>query len=73
MSEREARFLEFAAATLGVKSATMALKYGEVPEWDSVMQIMLAMKTEKEYGIDIPIDKVPELKSLGDFYELTKC
>ena len=75
MNAREEEFLDFAAATLGIDraKATMELKYGEIAEWDSVMQIMLAMKTEQKYGKDIPIDQVPGLKSLGDFYRVAQC
>lgn len=68
MKPTEREFLEFAARTLKVESPTLDLAYGDVPEWDSVMQILLVMKFQAEYGVDVPLSKVPELKTLRDFY-----
>ena len=63
-------FLEFVATVLGVGRESLALEtaYGAIPEWDSVMHLRLVMEIQDRYGVDIPLEKVPELKTLGDFY-----
>ena len=64
-------FLDFVATVLGRDRAALSLEtaYGTVPEWDSVMHLRLVMEIEGEYGVDIPIERVPEVKTLGDFLE----
>ena len=42
--------------------------YGSIPEWDSLMHMRLVMEVEEEYDVEIPIDEVPEIKTLKDFY-----
>lgn len=70
MKPDETSFLAFAAKTLKVSAPTLDLGYGDVPEWDSVMHLLFVMKFQAEYGVDVPIKKVPELKTLRDFYGL---
>ncbi len=62
-------FLDFAAEILGVEKGTLTpgTAYGSVPEWDSVMHLRLVMETEARYGASIPLEVVPELKTLADF------
>ncbi len=63
-------FLAFAARVLGVPAAALSLDtaYGSLPEWDSVMHLRLVMEFEAAYGASIPLEAVPELKTLGDFH-----
>lgn len=63
-------FLEFVATVLDVGREGLSLEtaFGSVPEWDSVMHLRLVMEIQDHYGVDIPLEKVPELKTLGDFY-----
>ena len=63
-------FLEFMASILGAgrEGLSMATAYGSIPEWDSVMHLRLVMEIQDRYGVDIPLERVPELKTLGDFY-----
>ena len=63
-------FLEFVATVLGVscEGLLLATAYGAISEWDSVMHLRLVMEIQDRYGVDIPLEKVPELKTLGDFY-----
>ena len=70
MMVAEQDFLQFAARVLGVSQncLTLDLAYGGIPEWDSVMHLRLVMELEAAYGVSIPIEVVPELKTLGDFY-----
>lgn len=68
---REAEeFLEFVATVLDVGREGLSLEtaFGSVPEWDSVMHLRLVMEIQDHCGVDIPLEKVPELKTLGDFY-----
>ena len=63
-------FLDFVATVLGRDRAALSLEtaYGTIPEWDSVMHLRLVMEIEGKYGVDIPMEKVPEIKTLGDFH-----
>ena len=70
MKPNEQEFLDFARRTLKVREASLDLGYGDVPEWDSVMQLLFVMKFQAEYGVDVSIQLVPELKTLRDFYGL---
>ena len=62
-------FLDFVATVLGRDRAALTLEtaYGSVPEWDSVMHLRLVMEIEGRYGVDIPMEKVPEIRTLKDF------
>ncbi len=66
----ESDFLQFAGRVLGVPAAVLSMgtAYGAIPEWDSVMHLRLVMEFEAAYGVSIPIEAVPELKTLGDFH-----
>lgn len=37
-------------------------------KWDSLMHLRLVAEIEDEYGVEIPIDEVPDIKTLGEFY-----
>ena len=67
-------FLEFVATVLGTGREGLSLEtaFGSVPEWDSVMHLRLVMEIQDRYGVDIPLEKVPELKTLGDFYAFVR-
>ena len=65
-------FFDFAAQILGVprESISTATAYESIPEWDSVMHLRLVMEIQDRFGVDIPIERVPDLKTLGDFFSL---
>lgn len=67
-TERE--FLAFVAGILEVPAESLSLEsaYESVPGWDSVMQLRLVMELTAEYGIDIPVDEIADIKRLGQFY-----
>ena len=67
-------FLEFVATVLGVGYERLSLKtaYGAISEWDSVMHLRLVMEIQDRYGVDIPLEKVPEMRTLGDFYAFVR-
>ena len=73
VGERE--FLSFVAGVMDVSADGLSLEtgYGEIPEWDSVMQLRLTMEIEAKYGVDVPIDRVADIKTLGCFYEYVKA
>ncbi len=64
------KFLEFAAGIFecGTGELSMDTAYGEFPKWDSLMQLNLVMEIEEEYGISVPIDEVPDIRTLADLY-----
>ena len=63
-------FLEFVASVLGTGREGLSLEtaFGSVPEWDSVMHLRLVMEIQDRFGVDIPLEKVPEMRTLEDFY-----
>ena len=63
-------FISFAADVLNVDPAALspASAYASIPEWDSVMHLRLLMEIEERYGVDIPLARVAEIKTLADFY-----
>ena len=62
-------FISFAASVLGVPPEKLSLETacGDVPEWDSVMHLRLVMETEARYGVSIPLEAIPNLRTLADF------
>lgn len=42
--------------------------YGQFEKWDSLMHMRIVMEMEDEYNIEIPIDDVPNIKTIKDFY-----
>ena len=62
-------FIAFAASVLGVSPETLSLETacGDIPEWDSVMHLRLVMETEARYGVSIPLEAIPSLRTLADF------
>lgn len=63
-------FLEFIAGIFGVGPSEISEEtaYGDFEKWDSMMMLRLVMEIEEEYGAEIPIDEVPNVKTLGDLY-----
>ena len=62
-------FLELAADVFGVGAETLSpdTSCGSIPEWDSVMHLRLAMEAEARYGVRLPFERLPEMRSLRDF------
>ena len=67
-------FIAFAASVFGVPSETLSLETacGDVPEWDSVMHLRLVMETEARYGVSIPLEAIPKLRTLADFARVAR-
>lgn len=64
-------FIKFVAGVMEVDPATLSenTAYGEHEKWDSLMHMRLVMEIEEEYDIEIPIDEVPNIKTLKDLYK----
>ena len=65
------KFLEFVADIMELDSVTMDFKYKDDP-WDSMMMLTLVMELEAEYGVTIPMEKLGNVNTLADMYELVK-
>lgn len=68
----EKEFLEFVASVLDmdIEEVSMKLSYKDTDNWDSLMMLTLIMETEAKYGVNIPIEKVGNIKILEDIYKL---
>lgn len=66
----EKKFLDFVAEILDVNvdEISMESRYGECMNWDSLKHIQLIVEIGDEFGINIPIDDSPKIKTLRDFY-----
>ena len=62
-------FLELAADVFGVGVETLSPEtaFGSIEGWDSVNHLRLVMETEAKFGKPIPLEAVPNLKTLADF------
>ena len=61
----------FVAGVLDVPTESISLDtaYESIPEWDSVMQLRLTLEIGTEYDVEIPVDEIAEIKTLGAFYK----
>jgi len=62
-------FIALAANVLGVDVSTLSpeTEYGSIEAWDSIAHLRLVMETEARFGRPIPLEAVPEIKTLADF------
>ena len=62
-------FLDLAADVFGVGVEALAPEaaVGSIEGWDSVNHLRLVMETEAKFGKPIPLEAVPELRTLADF------
>ena len=69
------KFIEFMAKVMGVDASALSedTAYGTIEAWDSLMHMRLVMEIEEEYDVEIPIDEVPNIKTLNDFYRYTQA
>lgn len=68
-------FLVFVAGVMQVDPAEIngETRFKEYKKWDSLMHMRLVMEIEEEYDVEIPIDEVPNIKTLNDFYRYTQA
>ena len=62
-------FFELAADVFGVGAETLSsdTAFGSIEVWDSVNHLRLVMETEARYGVSIPLEAIPNLRTLADF------
>ena len=67
-------FLEFVSDILGVNVEEISedTEYQSIPQWDSLMHLRLVAEIEDKYGVEIPLDEVPDIKTLADFFSYVK-
>ena len=65
-------FIAFVADIMGVEPGELSAEtaYKEYEPWDSLMMLTLVMELEAEYGASIPMEKLGDVKTLGDLYAL---
>lgn len=70
----EKEFLNFIAGIFEVDPSSISLEtaYGEIPEWDSLMQLRLVAEISDAYDVEIPIDEVGNIATLADFFAYIK-
>lgn len=67
-------FLSFVADIMQVDSSELSAetRYKEFNKWDSLMHMRLVMEVEEKYGVEIPIDEIPNIKTLNNLYQFVK-
>ena len=70
----EKEFLTFVAGVLDVSAEAISMEtaYESIPEWDSVMQLRLTLEIGSEYGVEIPVDEIANIKTLRQFFAYAK-
>lgn len=64
-------FIVFIAGVMEVDPSELNedVAYGTIEQWDSLMHLRMVMEIEEKYGVEIPIDEIPTIKTLKDFYK----
>ena len=67
-------FLSFVAGIMQVDVTELSemTRYKEFKKWDSLMHMRLVMEVEEKYDVEIPIDEIPNIKTLNDLYQFVK-
>jgi acyl carrier protein len=67
-------FIDFIAEIMEAEPSELNgdTAYNEFEKWDSLMHMRLIMEVEEKYDVEIPIDEVPEIRTLKALYEYTK-
>lgn len=67
-----AKIRAFLAERLGVDEGLLAdeVGVGDLPEWDSLAQVMLIAAVEAQFSIVIDVDVAFELETVGDIIEM---
>ena len=63
--------INFIAGVMEVEpdSLTEDTGYGTIEKWDSLMHMRIVMEIEEEYDVEIPLEDIPNIKTLKDFYK----
>ena len=68
----EEKFLNFVAEVMevDVSRISMETQYKVFEKWDSLMMLTLVMELEAEYGVSITMEKVGNVKTMKDLYQI---
>ena len=66
----ENEFLTFVAGILDVPVDRISQETANesIPEWDRVKQLRLTLEIGTEFNVEIPVDEIADIKTLGGFY-----
>lgn len=66
----ETAFFAAAADVLDVPPEALSFEtaYASIPQWDSVQHIRLVMELSARFNVEIPLEKIPDLTTLGAFF-----
>ena len=72
--QMEEKFLETVAETMEVEVSEISMEtaYKEYEPWDSMMMMNLIMDLEEAFEVSIPIEKVSNVKTLRDLFDIVK-
>lgn len=64
-------FIKFIASIMQVDPSELNedTEYGVFEKWDSLMHMRIVMEMEEEYDVEIPIEEIPGIRTLKDFYK----
>lgn len=70
----EEKFLDFVADVMNVDVSEISMNtvYKEYSEWDSLMMLNLIMEIEEEYQVCIPLERVGEIRTLKNMYDMIR-
>lgn len=73
--DAERAFLSFVADVMSVppESLSLATTMATCPAWDSVMHIRLVLEIGARYGVDIPLETIPTITTLADFFRCVQA
>jgi acyl carrier protein len=65
----EQKLIAVVAAALGVPTSALELETvpNDVETWDSLGHINVISEIEAEFGVNIPIEKIADIRCIGDF------
>ena len=64
-------FLEVIRKVLGRDDITEETRIKDVKEWDSLKHLQIIMEIEDRFKVRIPLEKVGEISSVKDLYDIT--
>lgn len=66
------KFWDVVCKTLKInrKDISLSSTSNDIPNWDSLNNVLLIAEIENEFDIEIPIEKIDNIKSLNDLYSL---
>ena len=67
-------FIRFIAGVMEVDPSELTPEtgFGTIEKWDSLMHMRMVMEIEEEYDVEIPIEDIPNIRTLNDFYRYTE-